>query len=598
MASSTPIDPLALSKVIGLIYEAATDASAWPRLLDDLGALLASASTQLAQADGGDGTSAGHPVQRIEQCLAPHFERASDIHLALSELALERDGLEAALSRVPLGMAVLQADGTLVSMNRALLSLAKVGSDLHLDGNRLRVQPSDAYLKALQQVFDGEAQDVSLTLGSRGAAPRVSVWVSLLRQGRHGVPPLALLLVASSQSRALSAEALAHMYALTPAEARLAQQLVLGAGLDEACQAQGVSINTGKTHLKRIFSKVGVRRQSELVQAVYASPLWLLAGADAVPKDDVGLARLLVAGRASSNEEGVVVLPDGRRLAYSDQGDPGGEPVIFMHGLAGSRYLRHPDDSLLLRHGLRLIIPERPGSGDSDPQPGRRITDWPADVAALARHLGLSRFAIMGYSAGTPYALATALALPDQVSAFHLVAPIAPVARLADLGAYPLTSRLNILMTRLAPALLKPLLGVAVKDMRRNVFRYIEHSMSQSTASDRRVYESPPLRAAHAVGVLAGVQRGADELAQEVQLSCGDWGLDFAALQQPVHVWHGEADPVVAPIGARELVKRLPRAHLSMVPGGGHFIIYSHWDEILASVAQATQAGQELAVLP
>jgi pimeloyl-ACP methyl ester carboxylesterase/DNA-binding CsgD family transcriptional regulator len=584
MPRGSNIDPLALSQVIGLIYEAATDSSAWPLLLEQLGELLMSEAAALSVSAGAEVSAEACATQLLAECLAPHFERANDIHLELSELTLERDGLEAALSRVPLGMAVVRSDGALVSMNRALLSLTRNGGELALDGDRLRTQPSEALPEALRRVFSGEVKDALVTLGSLGSPSGMSVWVSLLRPARSAVQALALVLVASSQSRALSAEALGRLYELTPAEARLAQQLVLGRSLDEACAGQGVSINTGKTHLKRIFSKVGVRRQSELVQAVYASPLWLLAEASEVPSDDAGLARLLANRRSTSQDDGGVHLPDGRRMAYSDQGDPDGHPVVFMHGLAGSRYLRHPDDSLLLSQGVRLIIPERPGSGDSDPLPGRTISDWPNDVAELARVLDLPPFTVMGYSAGTPYALATALALPDRGAALHLVAPVSPVERLRDLRAYPPTSRLNILLARHAPALLKPLLKVAVKDMKRNVFRYVENAMSQSTDSDRRVYESPRLRTAHAVGVLAGVQRGGDELAQEVLLTCGDWGLDFKALQVPVQIWHGEADALVAPEGARQLVDLLPGAKLTMVPGGGHFIIYAHWEEILAGV--------------
>jgi len=583
MERATYIDPMVLSELIGLIYEAATDASAWPVLLDRLGAHLMSEAVQPRQAEPAGGAAAG-AAQLMARCLAPHFQRANDIHLELSELTLQRDGLEAALSRVPLGMAVVQADGTVVSMNRALAAKAHAGGPLSIEVGVLRTKPASVLTEALARVCSGESPDAVFALGDAEDAGRVSMWVSPLR--RVQPPQLALVLVASNQSRALSADALMRLYGLTPAEARLAQQLVLGCSLDEACQAQSVSINTAKTHLKRIFAKVGVRRQSELVQAVYASPLWLVGGSDEVPRSEAGLARLLSSRRLASQDDGTLLLKDGRRLTYSDQGDPEGVPIVFMHGMAGSRYLRHPDDSLLLQHGVRLIIPERPGSGDSDPLPGRGITDWPHDVAELVAHLGLDSFAVMGYSAGTPYALATVLAMPNRVCAFHLVAPISPVERINDLLSYPVASRLNILMARHAPSLLKPLLGVAVKDMRRNVFRYVESSMSHSTESDRRVYESPQLRTAHAVGVLAGIQRGGDELAQEVLLSCGDWGLDLAAVRVPVQIWHGEADPLVALAGAQHLAQRLPDARLTTIAGGGHFIIYSHWADILAALTR------------
>lgn len=585
MERSAWMDPTVLSDLIGLIYETATDDSAWPLLLDQLGRLLMSQQTHSEPQGPDPSRSAVEGAQMLARCLSPHFERAQGIHLELSSLTTQRDGLEAALSRVPLGMAVVQADGTVVSMNRAMAAMANGSQVLQVEGGRLRTPPEQGLLAQVGQVCAGQLHDVVCQLKVPNGTGRLSVWLSPLLRG-HG-EHLALLLVASGQSMALSADALVTMYGLTPAESRLAQRLVLGADLEEACQTLAISVNTAKTHLKRVYAKVGVRRQSELVQAVYASPLWLLSDSECLPqRDALGLGKLLSRRRQAVQEEGVVPLKDGRRLSYSDQGDPQGMPVVFMHGMAGSRYLRHPDDSLLLQHGVRLIIPERPGSGDSDPLAGREITDWPKDLAQLLQHLRLARFAVMGYSAGTPYALATALAMPDRVSALHLVAPISPVERMSDLRAYPTASRINILMARHAPALLVPLLGAAVKDMRRNIFRYVENTMSQSTASDRQVYESPQLRTAHAVGVLAGIQRGGNELAQEVLLSCGDWGLDFSRVSPPAHIWHGEADPLVALAGTRHLCARLPGARLTVIPGGGHFIIYSHWREILAGLSQ------------
>lgn len=41
-----------------------------------------------------------------------------------------------------------------------------------------------------------------------------------------------------------------------------------------------------------------------------------------------------------------VILPDGRRLAYAEYGDPAGAPVLVFHGMPGSRFQRHPDASI------------------------------------------------------------------------------------------------------------------------------------------------------------------------------------------------------------------------------------------------------------
>ena len=71
--------------------------------------------------------------------------------------------------------------------------------------------------------------------------------------------------------------------------------------------------------------------------------------------------------------------------------------------------------------GARLIAADRPGMGGSSPQPGRRIGDWPLDLAALADHLRLARFHVLGLSGGAPFAMACAVALSERILGLGLV---------------------------------------------------------------------------------------------------------------------------------------------------------------------------------
>ena len=86
-----------------------------------------------------------------------------------------------------------------------------------------------------------------------------------------------------------------------------------------------------------------------------------------------------------------VTLPDGRELAYEEYGDRGGEPVLSFHGGLSSRLDAAPAHQAALDLGVRLLSPDRPGIGRSTYQPGRRLLDWPADVAALTDALGIDR---------------------------------------------------------------------------------------------------------------------------------------------------------------------------------------------------------------
>jgi pimeloyl-ACP methyl ester carboxylesterase len=124
-----------------------------------------------------------------------------------------------------------------------------------------------------------------------------------------------------------------------------------------------------------------------------------------------------------------IELRDGRRLAFAEYGEPTGAPVLFVHGFTASRITRHPDDRLTESLGVRLLTLDRPGCGASDIQPGRTLLDLARDVQQLADALGITSFAVLGHSAGGPYALACALAFPDRVAAVGVACGFAPMDR-------------------------------------------------------------------------------------------------------------------------------------------------------------------------
>jgi DNA-binding CsgD family transcriptional regulator len=77
----------------------------------------------------------------------------------------------------------------------------------------------------------------------------------------------------SSRERGMeTADELRRLYDLTPSEAALASILVQGSSLKEAAAELGITDNTARTHLKRIFDKTGTHRQGELVGLLLSGP--------------------------------------------------------------------------------------------------------------------------------------------------------------------------------------------------------------------------------------------------------------------------------------------------------------------------------------
>lgn len=124
--------------------------------------------------------------------------------------------------------------------------------------------------------------------------------------------------------------------------------------------------------------------------------------------------------------ERTVRTPDGRVLAVEESGDPDGRPVLVHMGTPAPRRLYGPHVRDAAARGLRLISYDRPGYGESSPQPGRTVADCAGDVRAICAELGIDRLATWGISGGGPHVLACAALLPDLVTAAASLASLAP----------------------------------------------------------------------------------------------------------------------------------------------------------------------------
>src|SRR6185437_8075557 len=123
----------------------------------------------------------------------------------------------------------------------------------------------------------------------------------------------------------------------------------------------------------------------------------------------------MIGAAANCGSDHVFGLRDGRTLSYAEYGEPGGFPVVSAHGGLACRLDVQSAAAVAEQCGVRLIAPDRPGVGRSDPKPGRTILDWAGDVAELLGTLGIARFAAMGWSLGGQYAAALGHAMSMRV---------------------------------------------------------------------------------------------------------------------------------------------------------------------------------------
>jgi pimeloyl-ACP methyl ester carboxylesterase len=269
--------------------------------------------------------------------------------------------------------------------------------------------------------------------------------------------------------------------------------------------------------------------------------------------------------------EGTVSTSDGRSLAYAQMGQLDESPLLYFHGAPGSRMdWDHPlNRSALHGSGARLIGIDRPGIGGSTYQPQRRYADWPADVLTVADELKLDRFAIFGYSGGAPYVIACALAFPERLTFVGIVSGVGPAE--APRFGHGMNKRTAMLghLFRVAPVVARELIRLT------SPARFSRMIGAQLNSVDRAMY-------AGAEGYLAdayaeATRNGPHGLVEDMRLLGRPSGLDYAGVQCPVHLWHGDSDSRVPLDHAKYVAKLVPKAQLEVLPRAGHFHNADFW---------------------
>ncbi|MCW1922238.1 alpha/beta hydrolase [Luteolibacter arcticus] len=265
-------------------------------------------------------------------------------------------------------------------------------------------------------------------------------------------------------------------------------------------------------------------------------------------------------------------LPDGRALGYADYGDPAGEPVFFFHGWPSSRYQGKLLHELAAERGLRLIAPDRPGVGLSDPLPGRGFASWPGDVAGLADALGIGRFKLYGISGGGPYTLATAAALPDRVIAAAVLCGAPPFGGAEDRAgmhwAYRGMARLRKLRNVAMPVVVSTSRWMIARGAERAPMTWMLRSIPPS---DREAILDAGCWESVTRSYLEGVRKGPAHTLADGELYLEPWDFSPEDIRVPVAFWHGLADKNLPCEVAKRLAARVPGAEGHWEEGEGHY---------------------------
>lgn len=189
-----------------------------------------------------------------------------------------------ALSQLHIGLVLCRASGTVIAFNRVAEDILAVrdGLELSPEGILCATEGADPPIaevvrEAAKSCGSGDLPKETAILALRrtqGKRP-LCIFVrpsqKLPQQSDISKETVLIIILDSALPVAFIEPELRQLYSLTSSEARLANLLIEGKALEDCCKEMAICRSTGRTHLRRLFSKTGVHRQSELVALLLKS---------------------------------------------------------------------------------------------------------------------------------------------------------------------------------------------------------------------------------------------------------------------------------------------------------------------------------------
>jgi pimeloyl-ACP methyl ester carboxylesterase len=277
-----------------------------------------------------------------------------------------------------------------------------------------------------------------------------------------------------------------------------------------------------------------------------------------------------------------MTLPDGRTLAYTEVGALEGVVAFYFHGAPGSRLELVALDDAFAAAGVRVITADRPGYGGSTPLTGRTTADWADDVRALADHLGVDRFAVMGLSSGGPYTVACASLLGDRVVGAIVAAGNTDMSWPGARDGY-MQSELDIM---------------AMDDEDAAVAWCEEHygadgsgffggDMDLGPVDNAWLSDEKNLTSLMTAMGEAFAQGGVG-YSHDITVQGRAWTFDPAAIACPTLVVHGADDHLVPIAHSEHTASLIPGAELRVLPGVGHLSLADEFPRLAAGLADGS----------
>ncbi|RJT46901.1 Proline iminopeptidase [Legionella taurinensis] len=267
---------------------------------------------------------------------------------------------------------------------------------------------------------------------------------------------------------------------------------------------------------------------------------------------------------------------DGKKqLAYAEFGDPHGYPIIFAHGAPGCHVEGALFDTEAKNYGFRFIVLDRPGMGSSDFNPAQTLLAYPLDVKALADHLGLKRFGVMGWSGGGAPTMACGYAIADLIDFCIVLAGYTPLDTPELLALLPKADQFGYRLLN-KPWLFNSMFWLMQWMVQWTPGRYYALIKKAVNESDLALLMDPVTQQRFMLDQIHCFKKGYQGTAMDARLTYQPWNYDIRAMMTRIDIFHGTDDKLVPFAFAERNASLIPNCHLHPLPKQGHLFPFSH----------------------
>jgi pimeloyl-ACP methyl ester carboxylesterase/DNA-binding CsgD family transcriptional regulator len=578
------------AELIQLIYRFSSKKEEWFNLLLSLSNCISVS----------EGLPADHPYQDISGRLIAHLKNAIKISTRLSTSSKHLKA-ESVLNNIPMPAGIIDGMGRVVEINKYAQETIDLSPDWVLSQDYLQAEHLNLE-KELDTLCMTNKDFITLPFDSNKNSNKNSnkkntlnkkLHITQIPKQVHSSTERYYFCLQTERTGRVNIDLLKTHYQLTDTEALVVSTLVNEISSKKTAIKLKLKEATIRDHLSHIYIKLEVKRKPELIRKVLLHSLL----SNQEPASNFAKKMTLVTPSLSGTD--FITLSDGRKLSYLDYRSPvtnkvskGSEEVILLlHNLMGSAYEIPPDSDQVIRSsGLRIIIPERPGYGDSDPKINRNHQDFCQDIKTLLNTLKIDKVKVIAHSIGGVYALALAEFLPERIERIAMVNAVTRIEDMRQAKPVPILVTAVLQSIRFAPFLmeliLKMAIGKDIEEFYEQQLTYIRPTV-EGRAADINLLSRRNYRDYSILNLKQSIKQGVSSWSNELNLSFTEWDFKVTNTQMEYQFWHGDQDDVISINAAKRLANHLNTIKFNHIKNETHFLFSRHFNQVVQQLVEA-----------